>query len=137
MHFIIITYSFALIVCFIYPSYQNLRITNLDNSNIFNIVINHLYLTDTPTNVFPSIHVIGSLGAMFFAGRNELVKKHPLLKLLNILLAVSICASTMFIKQHSSYDVAFGIVVALGADLIISYSYVFQENKFKTSRVRN
>ena len=51
-----------LIFSTIYPNGQYLRPTTFARDNICVDLVKWLYATDTPTNLFPSIHVYNSLG---------------------------------------------------------------------------
>ena len=44
--------------------------------NIFVDLVKHIYATDTPTNVLPSIHVFNSLGVCIAIRHSEALKKH-------------------------------------------------------------
>ena len=69
-----------------------------------------IYLLDTPTNVCPSMHVIGSMGLMFAAMyANERMSIG--VKTGMAVAVFFICVSTLFVKQHSIVDA----VVALPA----------------------
>ena len=70
-----------------------------------------IYAADTNTNVLPSIHALGSLAAVFAAYDCPAFK--PWLRKVYVLLAILICASTVFIKQHSILDTLAGLVLCL------------------------
>ena len=61
--------------------------------------------TDTPTNLWPSIHVYNSLGAHFAIIRSKCFEKKKGIRIGSLILASSIIVATMFIKQHSVFDV--------------------------------
>lgn len=69
MRFIILTYSAALLVFFLFPTCQYLRPVLLFRGNPLVRLVASIYANDTNTNVCPSIHVIGSL-AVWFAARD-------------------------------------------------------------------
>lgn len=54
---------FLVISTFI-PNIQHLRIRHFPRENVFTWIIRMLWRTDTPTNLFPSIHVFNSLSAI-------------------------------------------------------------------------
>lgn len=70
-----------------------------------------LYETDTPTNVFPSIHVFNTAVVCSSVLKSAQKKRA---KALNLLLSASIVLSTVFLKQHSILDVAAGLLMAAG-----------------------
>lgn len=104
MYFIIITYSVTMLIYFLFPTCQNLRPAEFLRDNALTRFISWFYRFDTNTNVCPSIHVLGSVAAMFGLLDCRRLQK-PLQKLLFIVLCVLICISTVFMKQHSVLDV--------------------------------
>ena len=79
-----------------------------------------LYRTDTPTNLWPSIHVYNSLGAHFAIIRSKCFEKKKGIRIGSLILAVSIIMATMFIKQHSLVDVLCGWILSLILDEIVN-----------------
>lgn len=51
-----------LVISTLYPNGHNLRPYYFTHHNMFTALCEWLYSTDTPTNLFPSIHVYNSLG---------------------------------------------------------------------------
>lgn len=102
--------GFLLIVIFyaIVPNGQNLRPTSFENSNLLTDIVKSIYCEDTNTNVCPSLHVVGTMGAMFALLKSKRLK-NKWFQAFNIVLAVFICLSTVFIKQHSILDVFTGV----------------------------
>lgn len=96
--------SIAMIIYMIFPNCVNLRPDVLTNNTVFSRVVAQLYAIDTSTNVFPSIHVLNSIIVCVALEKNKTFKKFPVLRALNVVLAVSICLSTLFLKQHSVLD---------------------------------
>ena len=114
MRFIILTYSTALAVYFIFPNCQELRPAALERENLFTEFIKGFYRFDTNTNVCPSIHVLGTVAAAQLFWQDERLKGVGW-KALNLIISLSICASTVFMKQHSVLDVIAAGVVSLAA----------------------
>ena len=54
-----------LVVSTLWPNGHHLRPAVMPRDNIFSTMVAMLYKTDTPTNLWPSIHVYNSLGAHF------------------------------------------------------------------------
>lgn len=104
MFFIILTYSVTMLIYLVFPTCQNLRPTEFERDNILTRFIAWFYKFDTNTNVCPSIHVLGSVAAMFGLFDCRRLQKAGL-KLLFAVLCVLICISTVFMKQHSVLDV--------------------------------
>lgn len=94
-----------LIVSTLWPNGHHLRLAVLPRDNIFADLVAALWRTDTPTNLWPSIHVYNSLGAHFAVMHSRELAHRKGIKVASLILAVSIILSTMFIKQHSVFDV--------------------------------
>ena len=101
--FLFIGMTICLIIYTFCPNEQNLRPDSFTRDNIFVTLVNGLYATDTSTNVCPSIHVYNSIGA-HIAIINSKLKEKRILCFASFVLAVSICLSTVFLKQHSAFD---------------------------------
>ncbi len=104
--------TFFLIVSTIYPNGALLRPAVFPRDNIFTQLVMGLYSTDTSTNLFPSIHVYNSLGAVFAIFRCEKYRENKLLRAGSLTLCILIMLSTLFLKQHSVFDVITGTVMA-------------------------
>lgn len=102
-----------LIISTLWPNGHELRPTVMPRDNFFTHLIAGLYKTDTATNLWPSIHVFNSIGAHLGVRNCKLFKKNIVVKALSFILCISIILSTMFIKQHSVFDVLTGIGMAI------------------------
>ena len=107
-----------LIISTIYPNGQILRPTVFARDNMFVDMVKQLYLTDTPTNIFPSIHVYNTIGACIAIMRSEKLKQFRWVQYSSLILGTLIILSTMFLKQHSILDV-------IGAELLAVIMYHF------------
>lgn len=109
--FLITGMTVFLFISTVYPNGHLLRPHEFARDNIFVDMVKHLYATDTPTNLFPSIHVYNSLGVHFALTHCDRLKEKKWLKIASFILMTSIILSTMFLKQHSTFDVltAFGL----------------------------
>ena len=116
--FFIVTQLIAMVIYVIYPTIQLGRPETFERSNIFTLVLKELiYKADTPTGVCPSLHVVYSLGIMeSWLKRRQSSKTW---KVLMVMLCILVCASTVFVKQHSVIDLLAGIPLAAIADLLI------------------
>lgn len=110
MWFIIITYTVTLIIYILFPNRQDLR-PEVKPDGLITSFICHTYAFDTNTNVCPSIHVLGSLAVSFTAKNCEQMRRRWMQIAIHISTAL-ICASTVFLKQHSIIDVVAALVVA-------------------------
>ncbi len=112
-----------LIISTLYPNGHYLRPTYFDHNNICIQLVKWLYATDTPTNLFPSIHVYNSICVNAAIWHSEEFKKHKAIRYGSAVLMVLIILSTMFLKQHSVFDVVTGTVLA-----VFMYSLVYNTN---------
>lgn len=114
-----------LIVSTFLPTRQPLRIASFPRHNIFTKLIGKLWLTDTPTNVWPSIHVYNTaaIETAFFHADHPALKKKPF-RIATMIWSVLIILSTMFIKQHSLFDVLSAL-----SFIAIAYGIVYMSGK--------
>ena len=112
-----------LVISTLFPNGHHLRLEEMPRDNIFTQLVSVLWKTDTPTNLWPSIHVFNSMGAHFAVSRSRELESRKGIKIASFLLATSIILSTMFIKQHSVFDVLTGI--AMGA---VMYVFVYRKD---------
>lgn len=101
-----------LLVSTLFPNGQHLRPAVMPRDNILTALVARLYRTDTPTNLWPSIHVYNSLGAHFAVMRNKQLSEIRWVRIGSLILSTSIILSTMFIKQHSVFDVVTAFIMA-------------------------
>lgn len=113
-----------LVVSWLYPNGQNLRPMVFTRDNIFIDMVRHLYSIDTPTNVLPSIHVYNSVAAYLAIDRCQALRKHHGVRRGVLTLTVLIVLSTMFLKQHSAFDVLFALVLNA-----VVYSALYQQKE--------
>ncbi len=72
-----------------------------------------IYASDLPRNVFPSMHCFESVAIHIVLCHGEAGRKYRrFLYPVSLFCAVMICVSTVFIKQHSFYDVIGGVALA-------------------------
>lgn len=111
-----------LIVSTLYPNGHQLRPAVLPRDNIFTQAVSALWRIDAPLNLFPSIHVYNSLGAHFAVLHCKKLAHHRKIRISSGILCASIILSTVFIKQHSVFDVltAFGMAAVM---YVLVYKY--------------
>ena len=108
-----------LLISTLYPNGHLLRPTEFPRHNIFTFAVQILYQADTPTNIFPSIHVFNSIAAHRALVNNPRLGRSRLIRGGSLVLMVSIILATMFLKQHSALDVMAGIVLGTLMDQIV------------------
>lgn len=101
-----------LIVSWIWPNGLDLRPEVLPRDNIFCRLVAFIYSKDTPTNVFPSIHVFNSVSCWLAIRNSDPVRGRKRVTVPIFILTVMIVLSTAFLKQHSVYDIAGGIAMS-------------------------
>lgn len=118
MRFIILTYTTAIVIYLLFPTCQELRPVVFERDNVFTRFLFYFYQFDTNTNVCPSVHVIGSFAVVFAAWDTERFST-PMWKAVYLLIALLICVSTLFLKQHSILDMLAAIpICAVGYVLV-------------------
>lgn len=115
MKFIAFTQIVAMAIYIAFPNRQDLRPEVFPRENIFTYIVNLLYTADTNTNVCPSLHVAYSIGiaSTWFKEKTASMGK----KIFILLFAITICASTTFIKQHSIVDTFVALPMCLFAEI--------------------
>ena len=131
--YIIITQIVAMAVYIIYPSRQDLRPEVFARDNIFTHIAALIYSFDTSTGVCPSLHVAYSLGiASVWLKKKD---SSLLWKCFIVFAVITICISTMFVKQHSAVDVFAAIPLGLLAEILV-YKNFYKEKFSKKAELR-
>lgn len=119
----------------LFPNGQRLRPNLYGQNGFFIDLVKAVYKKDTPTNIFPSIHVFNSIVCCVAILRNEACKKHIWIIWGTVLMTVLITASTVLIKQHSVID----LVGALLLNVIVAVIVYRPERSYvrKSKRVMN
>ena len=101
-----------LVVSFLYPNGHYLRPATFERDNVFVEIVKQLYSTDTATNLFPSIHVYNSIVVNFSVWHAANFKKRKAIPYGSAFLMISIVLSTVFLKQHSVFDLITAVALA-------------------------
>lgn len=110
MKFVVVSYTAALVIYLLFPNCQELRPMVFDRDNLFTRFLAEFYLFDTNTNVCPSLHVIGSVAVAFSAWHSKRLST-PGWRLAFAVTAALISVSTVFLKQHSAWDLLVALLV--------------------------
>lgn len=94
-----------LAVSYVYPNGLLLRPEQFPRDNIFTDLVKGLYAVDTSTNVFPSIHCFNSMAVNAAICHNKVLSRNNLIRISSKVLCVLIILSTVFLKQHSCFDI--------------------------------
>ena len=125
--YIIITQVVAMMVYIVYPSRQDLRPEVFADDNLLTQLVGLLYTADTNTGVCPSLHVAYSLGIASVWIKEKDVS--ILIRAFVVVLAVLICLSTMFIKQHSAVDVIAALPLGLLAEILVFHTDLLRRRR--------
>ena len=106
-----------LVISTLFPNSLQLRPVRFTRDNFLIDLVHMVYRNDTPTNVFPSIHVYNSI-ACYLAVMHS---KHSTVvsRMTSFTISLSIVMSTMFIKQHSVFDVMCACALCIIFDYLI------------------
>ena len=118
MRFTVLTYGGGLLMFILFPTCQNLRPQVFPRENFLTAVMAWFYTCDTSTNVCPSLHVCGSLAAAFGLLDTRRFST-PGWRRAIWATALTICASTVFVKQHSILDTVCGFLFSGYAWLLV------------------
>lgn len=129
----ILTYGGGLLMFILFPTCQNLRPVSFARDNILTRLMAWFYTCDTSTNVCPSLHVCGSLAAgwgLIDTKRFSSPKRRRAV----MAVALTICVSTVFVKQHSIIDTVCGFLFSGYAWLMVYGSPVKSWNTMKLQK---
>lgn len=110
-----------LFISYVYPNGLDLRPQQFPRDNFLTDLVKGLHLVDTSTNVFPSIHCFNSLAVNAAICHNKILSSKPVVRISSQVLCILIILSTVFLKQHSCFDViaAFLLFMAMYIPLYI------------------
>ncbi|HIX14166.1 MAG TPA: phosphoesterase [Candidatus Hungatella pullicola] len=116
--------TISLLVCTVFPNGTDFRPVIDPDKNICSALVSWLYMTDTNTNVFPSIHVYNSICVHIAISKSRILKSNRIIQISSFLLMLSICLATVFLKQHSVFD---GVGAFIMAGIMYQFVYAEQE----------
>ena len=100
-----------IVFSFVFPNGQDLRPRLIGEEGLFIDLVRMVYAKDTPTNIFPSIHVYNSVVCCLAILNNERCRKNAFVVWGTVLLTALIVVSTVLIKQHSIIDLIGALVL--------------------------
>ena len=132
--YVFILQMLAIVIYIIFPTKQELRPEILPRDNFFSDIVSLLYSIDTNTGVCPSLHVAISIaiGSVWVKERDC----HIAWKIFILLFVISVCLSTMFIKQHSAIDFFAALPLCLLAEIIVFWKSHYYIKK-AVSRIKS
>ena len=117
--YIITVQLLATAVYVLYPSRQELRPDVFPRENLLTNFLEVIYAIDTPTGVFPSLHVAISLGIASTWLREKHVKSW--IRGAVAAFCLGVCASVAFVKQHSVLDIFAAVPICLIAEWFVFF----------------
>lgn len=117
MYYIMTTFTITLVFDALVPNAQGLRPAGFEPENLSGKLLALLWSVDTPTNVFPSMHVLGCVGDAVAALDSPVFSRWQ--KGVIIVLSAVCAASTVLVKQHAFIDLVGALVFAVPVLLII------------------
>ncbi|MCI6886701.1 MAG: phosphatase PAP2 family protein [Lachnospiraceae bacterium] len=115
--------TISLLICTFFPNGTDLRTAVDPQKNICSWLVYIVHMADTSTNVFPSIHAFNSIGVHCAVMKSPELKEKRWIRIGSFVLMVSICLSTVFLKQHSAIDVVGAVVLSY-----VIYPFVYGTN---------
>ena len=114
-----------LIVSTFLPTKISLRPYYIESRGICAYLVSRLWAIDTPTNVWPSIHVFNTTALMMtlFTSQHPLLRKNAV-RIPVVFWCGMIVLSTMFLKQHSVGDVLAALALN-GIAYVLVYNWGF------------
>ena len=122
-----------IIISLIFPNGQELR-PSLSGDSIFIEMVRYLYKIDTPTNIFPSIHVFNTVACCIAVFRHRGFRFKRLVPIAAGILGTLIVLSTIFLKQHTLLDVVGAVVLNVSCYQLLYEPKAVQEKQ--PARVR-
>ena len=121
---------------YLVPNGHHLRPYVMPRDNMFTRWVSFLYKTDTPTNLWPSIHVYNSIGCHLAIVKSRHFANRRGIRIASLILCVSIIMSTMLIKQHSVFDVTTAFIMAAvmygvvyGSDMLLNFYHNLNQKR--------
>lgn len=128
--------TLSLIVCTVFHNGTDLRPVVDPEKNICSKLVACLHAADTSTNIFPSIHAYNSIVVHLSIIKSEAFKNRRFFRLLSLIMAVSICVSTVCLKQHSIVDVMGAMLMAYAFyPMVYGNSFVTVSQRMRESRL--
>ena len=117
MYYLMAAYTLTLIFDVIFPNGQTLRPADFVPTGVSEKLLALIWSADTPTNVFPSMHVLGCIGDGAAVLDSRVFKRWQ--KYIILMLSAICCVSTVLIKQHAFIDTVGALAFAVPIIFIV------------------
>lgn len=124
MYYLMVVLTGTLIFDVLVPNGQHLRPENVQVDGLGTWIMSIIWAADTPTNVFPSMHVLGCIGNIICCFDSKVFK--PWHRAVITVLCVLCMASTVLVKQHAFIDTVGALAVAIPVALIVWRKRIFK-----------
>lgn len=124
MFYLMVVLTGTLIFDVLVPNGQHLRPENVQVDGLGTWIMSIIWAADTPTNVFPSMHVLGCIGDIICCFDSKVFK--PWHRAVITVLCVLCMASTVLVKQHAFIDTVGALAVAIPVALIVWRKRIFK-----------
>lgn len=124
MYYLMVVLTGTLIFDVLVPNGQHLRPENVQVDGLGTWIMSIIWAADTPTNVFPSMHVLGCIGNIICCFDSKVFK--PWHRAVITVLCVLCMASTVLVKQHAFIDTVGALAVAISVALIVWRKRIFK-----------
>ncbi|MGI5972089.1 MAG: phosphatase PAP2 family protein [Oscillospiraceae bacterium] len=131
----------AILIFCVFPNGIAFRPETLPRDNLLTkALISIVYKLDPPYSVMPSLHCAISLTMAIALNKSHLMDGRRFLKILWWAIAVLICVSTVFVRQHSVLDILGALALTIPCYLLaykIRWRYIYPEDKLESIPVRS
>lgn len=124
MYYLMVVLTGTLIFDVLVPNGQHLRPENVQVDGLGTWIMSIIWAADTPTNVFPSMHVLGCIGNIICCFDSKVFK--PWYRAAITVLCVLCMASTVLVKQHAFIDTVGALAVAILVALVVWRKRIFK-----------
>lgn len=124
MYYLMVVLTGTLIFDVLVPNGQHLRPENVQVDGLGTWIMSIIWAADTPTNVFPSMHVLGCIGDIICCFDSKVFK--PWYRAAITVLCVLCMASTVLVKQHAFIDTVGALAVAIPVALVVWRKRIFK-----------
>ena len=124
MYYLMVVLTGTLIFDVLVPNGQHLRPENVQVDGLGTWIMSIIWAADTPTNVFPSMHVLGCIGNIICCFDSKVFK--PWYRAAITMLCVLCMASTVLVKQHAFIDTVGALAVAILVALVVWRKRIFK-----------
>ena len=117
----------SILVFIFFPSAIDFRPT-AEGDGLWLWICRIVFANDLPRNVCPSLHCFEAVIVHLTAFHHPSLHKRYGWRALSVVTAALICASTVFVKQHSVVDVVCGVLLAF-AVYALNYGVLWREKR--------